>query len=230
MNVFKLHLCVFISINAFCQVIAETQEVVLPPEQEETEYWKQEIQRLLENWPSNSNCEKCGKSSVDVYGRLKRTEEVIPLFKYPWIVAFLRNGEIICSGTLISQNFVLTVADCIFKPESANDKKCQRTFIPQNCFYTPQELSMIFVGDKFLEKSVKIKRFKPHDRYNYWKKMNNLALIELEEPLKCSPTTSPICLPFNMKELKFDNKLSIAGWGSNAFAGYSSKYLDQFLV
>ncbi|GFR08447.1 hypothetical protein TNCT_626871 [Trichonephila clavata] len=64
MNVFKLHLCVFISINAFCQVIAETQEVVLPPEQEETEYWKQEIQRLLENWPSNSNCESKWTSNL----------------------------------------------------------------------------------------------------------------------------------------------------------------------
>ncbi|GFQ81199.1 tryptase beta-2 [Trichonephila clavata] len=60
--------------------------------------------------------------------------------------------------------------------------------------------------------------------------MNNLALIELEEPLKCSPMTSPICLPFNMKELKFDNKLSIAGWGSNAFAGYSRFYKDEYQI
>ncbi|GFQ66640.1 hypothetical protein TNCT_725511 [Trichonephila clavata] len=77
MNVFMLHLCMFISINAICKAIAARQgekldhapidpninvdfpfqEEALPREQENADYWKQEVQRLLEHWPSNSDCE-----------------------------------------------------------------------------------------------------------------------------------------------------------------------------
>ncbi|GFQ66642.1 enteropeptidase [Trichonephila clavata] len=171
---------------------------------------------------------ECGLSTADVYGRLRNTEEVIPLFKYPWIVAFFRNGEIICTGTLVSQQFVLTAAECVLKTGSEKDKKCQRSILPQDCFYTPEEISIKLVGDRFLEKPVKIKFIKPHSKFNNARKTNNIAFVELEQPLKCSPMTSPICLPFNTKELKFDNKLTIAGWGSHAMNGYYEYYQDEY--
>ncbi|GFS56618.1 tryptase beta-2 [Trichonephila inaurata madagascariensis] len=54
--------------------------------------------------------------------------------------------------------------------------------------------------------------------------MNNIALIELEQPLECSPTTSPICLPLKAQELKLGYNLSIAGWGTHAEFDYNDEF------
>ncbi|GFY74533.1 tryptase beta-2 [Trichonephila inaurata madagascariensis] len=147
--------------------------------------------------------------------------------KESW-VAFLRNYEVVCSGTIISQKFILTAGECVLKPESAENKKCDRAVIPENCFYTPEELSIRLLGDGNLGKRIKIKRIKPHLNYNHKDRTNNIALVELEQPLECSPMTSPICLPHNIKALKLDNKLSIAGWGSHAMYGYYEYYHDDY--
>ncbi|GFV87400.1 hypothetical protein TNCV_4033721 [Trichonephila clavipes] len=165
-----------------------------------------------------------------MFGRFRDTNLVVPVYKYPWIVALIRDDQVICSGTIISQKFILTAAECVFKPGGAIEPKCQLLIPPPECYHSPGELSIKLLGERTLGKTITIKSITPHLLFSYAKKMNNIALIELLQPLECSPTTSPICLPLNTHELKLGYNLSIAGWGTHAVFDYNGKYLDQFLV
>ncbi|GFR01718.1 tryptase beta-2 [Trichonephila clavata] len=71
------------------------------------------------------------------------------------------------------------------------------------------------MGNRELETIFKIKRLVPHPKFDYSKIVNDIALLELEEPLKCSGKTSPICLPTKEEIYKTDKTLFVAGWGTN---------------
>ncbi|GFW20981.1 tryptase beta-2 [Trichonephila clavipes] len=55
--------------------------------------------------------------------------------------------------------------------------------------------------------------------------MNDIALLELEEPLKCSGMTSPICLPTKRKMYENGQKFHVAGWGWNTPEGHDGSQL-----
>lgn len=62
----------------------------------------------------------------------------------------------------------------------------------------------------FLERGAKKKVVHPH--YNFFTYENDLALVQLDEPIEFQPHISPICLPPDNVELQGRNA-TVTGWG-----------------
>ncbi|GFT04156.1 tryptase beta-2, partial [Nephila pilipes] len=85
----------------------------------------------------------------------------------------------------------------------------------KECYFSEEEVSIYLLGSQGFVQKLKIKRFLPHEKFQYYPVINDIALIELAQPLKCSTETYPICLPTKEEMYKEDQKLFVAGWGWN---------------
>uniref|UniRef100_A0A8C5MM39 Complement factor B n=1 Tax=Leptobrachium leishanense TaxID=445787 RepID=A0A8C5MM39_9ANUR len=117
------------------------------------------------------------------FTEIKLKEKIIE--KFPWIVKIIilrGKSQETCKGTVLSKNFILTAAHCF----ELDDK--------------PEEIT-IEAGGK---SGLKVKDFYRHPLYKPEGKQDkhirrsfdyDFALLELEEKLKFSAKTRPICIP-----------------------------------
>ncbi|GBN30115.1 hypothetical protein AVEN_218421-1 [Araneus ventricosus] len=144
-------------------------------------------------------------------------------------VALLKKGtHISCGGALISANFVITAAHCVFRTNMAKNPKCSGRRVDRTCYISPSELRVGLLGDKKwdLSKSVKVLQINPHPLFSYRLQIYDLALIKLSEPVHCSNMTMPVCLP-NKDPTKVGQILITAGWGANTPEGMSILLLSS---
>ncbi|GFT67268.1 enteropeptidase [Nephila pilipes] len=170
----------------------------------------------------NEDCMKCGLDVIDREGKIVNGEEVKPLNKYPWIVPLNVGNLTICGGALISRTFILTAAHCIFNRKKSKLPECTGYSPAKECYFSEEEVSIYLLGSQRFGQKLEIKRFIPHDRYHHNLTINDIALIELAQPLNCSIETYPICLPTKEEMYKENQKLFIAGWGWNTPLGDNS--------
>ncbi|PRD29831.1 UNVERIFIED_CONTAM: Tryptase beta-2 [Trichonephila clavipes] len=93
--------------------------------------------------------------------------------------------------------------------------RCKTGEAPLECYFEANLFSIQLLGKRKLETILKIKRIIPHPKFDFTKILNDIALLELEEPLKCTGKTSPICLPTKEEMYKTGKTLFVAGWGKN---------------
>ncbi|RWS19390.1 trypsin-1-like protein, partial [Leptotrombidium deliense] len=154
----------------------------------------------------------CGKERVSsrIFGGQR-----VPDGKYPWMALLnliLPNGETArCGGSLINDRYILTAAHCL-----------------------PHGLRQITVTlgiNKATEdrERRKVKFYTKHTMYNSKTTENDIALVQLAEPVQFTPKIQPICLP-PQDMLKF-GPLVIAGWGSTNRNGSGvSQYLLEATI
>ncbi|GBM58674.1 Chymotrypsin-like protease CTRL-1 [Araneus ventricosus] len=138
----------------------------------------------------------------------------VPLGKYPWIVSFKRkNTPNFCTGSIITSKYILTAAHCLENLDIVDDKKCQTSKMPKICFIKEKDM-LVGLQDMKGLKLVEVKRNIPHPDYSAKTAVNDIALIQLKKPIKCSLLPKPLCLP--RKDLsKQGQSLIIAGYGVN---------------
>ncbi|GFU14749.1 tryptase beta-2, partial [Nephila pilipes] len=85
----------------------------------------------------------------------------------------------------------------------------------KECYFSKEEVSIYLLGSQKFGQKLQIKRFITHEWYNHYLIINDIALIELAQPLKCSTETYPICLATKEEMYKENQKLFVAGWGWN---------------
>lgn len=129
---------------------------------------------------------------------------------WPWSVAIYEldplNGQrgFICSGSLISDRFVLTAAHCI----------------QQSRFDTlsSDEIFLKIASTRLDDERVRfytVEKVFVHPEYSVNRKANDIALLKLERGQKLPTRARPICLPSQMaNRIDFtDQPVTIIGWG-----------------
>ncbi|XP_067270917.1 granzyme B(G,H)-like [Pseudorasbora parva] len=112
----------------------------------------------------------------------------------PYMVSVQMHGQHYCGGLLISDEFVLTAAQC---------------------WYSGDILTVV-VGAHDLRESKPSERFEvksyiPHPEYIPYK--NDIMLLKLEKKVKLNNRVKLITLPKEGEDVKTDTACSVAGWG-----------------
>ncbi|XP_035220722.1 granzyme E-like [Stegodyphus dumicola] len=111
------------------------------------------------------------------------------VYKYKWMVALMKQNQKVCTGFLISPEYVLTAAHCINGTETIG--------LP-----TRKRMKIVGISEMFTH---------PNDTSG--NKSYDIAIIKLQKKLSCTQYT-PICLP-NICGMDSDNTSTvIATWRS----------------
>merc|ERR1712048_126174 len=129
---------------------------------------------------------------------------------WPWQIGLHRYGRFMCGGSVVNSRWVVTAAHCIYR-RSASEFTVKLGDHNRN----------VDEG----EQTIKVKRIIAHPRYgrlNY-----DIALLELESPVKFGKHVQPVCLPAQGTKPAVGTKCYITGWGKIRHPGGSHYILQQ---
>ena len=112
-------------------------------------------------------------------------------FQNPWSIAILLSGDLHCSGSMISEKFVLTAAHCFFDQGVGLDQK-NMAIVAGSADPTNAEDSR--KRARFIQRK-KIEDVKIHPQFVYPAAAYDLALVKIEGQFSFRDSRWPICLP-----------------------------------
>ncbi|KAG8564517.1 hypothetical protein GDO81_016502 [Engystomops pustulosus] len=148
--------------------------------------------------------EVCGTSSVPPrfnHRSIATAEEANPN-SWPWHVSVNFGNKHVCNGAVVSENLVLTSANCVAGREAF------------------RSVGLIVAGLHDLESSSQaqkqpVKKIIIHPRYNPSSKNNDFALIQLQRPFQYNSYVRPICLPYGHSKMEPSDLGVVTGWHLN---------------
>ncbi|KAM6412701.1 acrosin-like [Pluvialis apricaria] len=180
-------------------------------------------------WPVNgSTWESCGgtcgiRPMASLYGksRVVGGTDAQP-GAWPWIVSIQDPWKAgtghICGGSLISPQWVLTAAHCFIK---ARHITMWRVVIGAT--------QLTQLGPEVQVRN--IKRLVVHEHYSSVSERNDIALLELDQPVQCSPYIQLACVPDASLTVPQLKSCYVSGWGSTtARSGGSTDVLQEAKV
>ncbi|XP_053675391.1 serine protease 42-like [Anopheles nili] len=157
--------------------------------------------------PENFSFQECGHRNP--YGVMQRTVNETARAEYgefPWTVALfqLPQQRYCCNGALIDESFVLTTAHCINWCGGPLAKVVARV----------GEWNMSARAEMVLpRKNIGVKSVHLHPQFGPTSLINNIAVIELERPVRYQATVQPVCLPSSEYPLRSTENMIATGWG-----------------
>lgn len=99
--------------------------------------------------------------------------------EFPWIVGLQRQGKLYCSATLITNKHLLTAAHCVDS-------------------FDAHEIRVFLGGHNITSDYTELRRvrkIRSHENFDIFTFNNDIAVVELDKPVKFGPTIQPACLP-----------------------------------
>ncbi|KAF8789059.1 Coagulation factor X isoform 1 like protein [Argiope bruennichi] len=142
-------------------------------------------------------CIYCGRCKwCKVSDQIKSNKIVRPMNKYPWMVAlYHKNGDFICGGAIISPTFIITSAHCLVPFNFSEKESCESTVLSKSCYIPVNRTEVVLLGKKNFTERIKVKKIIPHKYFSPHILSHDIALVQLESPIKCNKRVFPICLP-----------------------------------
>ncbi|XP_055924423.1 putative serine protease 45 [Argiope bruennichi] len=157
-----------------------------------------------------NDCGRCKWCKVS--DQIKSNKIVRPMNKYPWMVAlYHKNGDFICGGAIISPTFIITSAHCLVPFNFSEKESCESTVLSKSCYIPVNRTEVVLLGKKNFTERIKVKKIIPHKYFSPHILSHDIALVQLESPIKCNKRVFPICLP-TRNFLQLGKNLIVIGW------------------
>jgi secreted trypsin-like serine protease len=153
--------------------------------------------------PAERAVEGCGKANTPA-GRIVGGNEAIPN-EFPWVVALFLGSGSFCTGSLISDEWVITAAHCAERQRTVDvylgaHNVSRAAEEPDRLILTSTNLTV-------------------HPDWNSNTLQNDIALIKLPRKVTFTNKIAPICLqPGTLNSTFVGEQVHIAGWGKTSDA------------
>ncbi|XP_070160965.1 trypsin-1-like [Polyergus mexicanus] len=134
--------------------------------------------------------------------------------KHPYQVSIHYDGKLVCGGSIISKQWILTAAHCVYGGKLS--------------------LFKIRVGSSYHDKEgiliTDISLVIPHEKYDEDTYDYDVALIKLLTPLSLGQDAKIVTLAKPSSNIKTGSTATVSGWGKMSPNGESSKVLQTLKV
>ncbi|KAI4488535.1 hypothetical protein M0802_011538 [Mischocyttarus mexicanus] len=158
--------------------------------------------------------EECGVRNSGKY-RVVGGEEALP-GRWPWMAAIFLHGskrtEFWCGGSLIGPRHILTAAHC------TRDQR-QRPFATRQFTVRLGDIDLERDDEPSSPETYSVKAIYAHPKFSRVGFYNDIAVLELNRPVRKSPYVIPICLPQGRfrSETFAGARPTVVGWGTTYY-------------
>ncbi|CRL05277.1 CLUMA_CG018008, isoform A [Clunio marinus] len=167
------------------------------------------------------DCEECSCGKANGRRIVGGTETGIN--QYPWMAMLLYSNRFYCGAALINDRYVL---ERFISHQTASH--CVHGFNPTRLSVRLLEHDRsISTESKTITR--KVKRIVKHPRYSQSNYDNDIALVQLDEPVEFEGILNPVCLAKSGKTYS-DSDGIVTGWGTLKEGGDVSNTLQEVVV
>ncbi|XP_003410227.1 enteropeptidase [Loxodonta africana] len=138
---------------------------------------------------------------------------------WPWVVALYYNGRLLCGASLVSSDWLVSAAHCVYGRNLEPSKWSANLGL-----HMTSDLTSPQIVTRRIDQIV----INPH--YTKRRKDSDIAMMHLEFKVNYTDYIQPICLPEENQVFPPGKNCSIAGWGTVVYQGSTADILQEAVV